>query len=190
MGCFMEDMATENSIFYEDEVDNFFEMQKVIKDDFKRIFYITSDCNDCHEKESLMSYINSIIESICLNRFYEEDHYPLRIILTEKYLAFSFFPKEELNDTESFDITPTIAIVSRNIKNLEVYFVGEEFDIFDEEEDDTYNRALVYCDYFKINDNKIEQANCNFKEYTVTTFYDWLYDPNNFTSYIKTKIKK
>jgi len=35
MGCFMEEMATENSIFYEDEVDNFFEMQKVIKDDFK-----------------------------------------------------------------------------------------------------------------------------------------------------------
>ena len=131
----------------------FFEMQDVIKKDFRRIQYMIESYQMSHAKECLMFFLNNIISNIGLNRFRRKTKMELNISLQDLYLVFSYY---ELDCYRGpiYD-APSIVILARDLSKI--YLIHEVANVFRVgEESDTYSSYdITYC--FTLNDKQVWQ---------------------------------
>lgn len=152
----------------QEKLDMFFEYQKVIQEDLKRIYRIVeADYSPSDAKEHLLFQLKNVIGDIVHNHFVEHPEMELNISVYDNYLVFSYYALDE-NSRIILD-TPSIVIVTRDMKNL--YFVNETFSIFyEDEQNDELNRGYDEITYFKLNQNNVKEFSCTMKDYTADLF--------------------
>ncbi len=145
-----------------EELDNYFEYQKVIYLDIERMIYKISSYEDSIEKLELLAELKDILANMDVNPPLNDPVKKLETLLDPNYLAFSYYPKwKECYETFVLDI----AIISRNMKNF--YFIQKFWD------NAKFNKMAIY----NLNSNEIDYQEVFFNYETTNLFNECFQNP-------------
>lgn len=164
----------------EEELQQFFEYQDIIKEDLKRIYYLISDYEESEERNNLLFELNVAISNINQNRFPDDPIMDLDIHIYKNYLVFSYW---KLNEDGAILLSnPSIAIITRDMKNF--YFIDEK--IIQEDETNDYDSiGLDSINCYTREKNKIIYHNVVMRNRTGNLFYNCFDDTDSFVKKMK-----
>lgn len=145
-----------------EELDNYFEYQKIIYEDIERMIYKVSNYEESTEKLELLAELNDIHANIDINPTINDPVRKLETLLNMDYLAFSYYSK---NKRFFGSYALDIAIISRDMKNF--YLIQKPFDYT------KLNRMAIY----NLNGNVINYQEIFFNYETANLFNECFHNP-------------
>ncbi len=155
-----------------EELDNYFEYQKIIYTDIERMIYKINSYEDSNEKLELLEELKDILANMDVNPPLNDPIKKLETLLDLNYLAFSYYPKWK-GCYETF--TLDIAIISRDMKNF--YFIQKPFDYT------KLNRMAIY----NLNGNVINYQEIFFNYETSNLFNECFHNPGTLVRKLANK---
>ena len=154
-----------------DDLDLFFEYQCIIKSDLRKIKIVIEDYKDSKEKDEITSILNNIIDDLGNNKFEKDPAMELNICVRDNYLIFSYYPEESIPVASIVKVSPSIVIITRDIKKI--YLIDEENDVHREDlEYETLNLSHDIVRRYTLENKSISKSRCEMTEYTTTLFKD------------------